>query len=151
MLNELLLVGITIWTASQYDPGVMQSVIETRQSGHTAYTIQQDLSHYDGFIAMESCSELGNEYFIRPVGQQLWELFLVTDCSGHNSTSQWMLQNNILIEVDYETALRWNTVGRGIQIEILDYIPQPNLPKPQSTTKPEPTPQPIRSATKSAS
>lgn len=110
----LLMIGI----ASQYAPGVMERTIAVRQQGHTAYTVPSDLSRYDGFIAMESCSQLGNEYYLRPVGTEKWELFLVVDCSGHNSTSNWMKRNNIIVEVDYNTAKRWGTVGRGIEIEL---------------------------------
>lgn len=105
--------------ASQYAPGVMEKTIAVRQiPGKTAYTVPQDLSKYDGFIAMESCAELGNEYYVKPVESIQWELFLVVDCSGHSSTSEWMKRNNIIIEVDYETAKRWDTVGNGIQVEM---------------------------------
>lgn len=111
----ILLTGI----ASQYGPHRMDSVIALRQiQGRTAYTITQDLSRYDGFMAMESCSELGNEYHVKPVTADSWELFLVVDCSGHTETSAWMRRNNIVIEVDHETAVRWETVGRGIAVRV---------------------------------
>ena len=106
----IILTGI----ASQYAPLKMESVINVRQiPGKTAYTITQDLSQYDGFIAMESCDELGNEYYIRPQNTTAWEFFLVVDCSGHAETSEWMERNNIIVEVDYETAKRWETIGRA--------------------------------------
>lgn len=111
----IVLVGI----ASQYAPGVMDKTIAIRQiPGKTAYTVPQDLSKYDGFVAMESCSELGNEYYVKPAESTTWELFLVVDCSGHSSTSEWMKRNNIIVEVDYETAKRWNTIGKGVKIEM---------------------------------
>ena len=116
--------------ASQYAPNKMESVIRVRQiPGRTSYTITQDLSKYAGFVAMESCIELGNEYYIRPYGAIEWELFLVVDCSGHQETTEWMFNNNIIVEVDYNTALRWNTVGRGIKVEVARveytrYLPQ---------------------------
>ena len=111
----VILVGI----ASQYAPGVMDRTIATRQiPGKTVYTVPQDLSKYDGFIAMESCAELGNEYYVKPVESNLWELFLAVDCSGHSTTSEWMKRNNIIMEVDYNTAVRWDTVGKGIPVEM---------------------------------
>ena len=111
----ILLTGI----ASQYAPNKMASVIAVRQiPGKTNYLVQQDLSEYDGFIAMESCAELGNEYYLRPIDVNDWELFLVVDCSGHAETTDWMTRNNIIVEVDYNTAVRWSTVGRGIQVEL---------------------------------
>ena len=111
----ILLTGI----ASQYGPGRMDSVIALRQiPGRTAYTITQDLSIYAGFMAMESCAELGNEYYVKPVTAETWELFLVTDCSGDAETTEWMQRNNIIIEIDYKTAERWETVGRGIAVQV---------------------------------
>ena len=118
MITQVLL-AITLLTgvASQYAPGKMQSVINVRQTRSTSYTPPQDLSKYDGFIAMESCSELGKEYYIKPNDPQYdFELFLVVDCSGHSETTQWMLHNNIIAEIDYGTAERWRTVGYGIDI-----------------------------------
>lgn len=118
MLNLVLaLTMVTTGIASQYAPGKMQSVIHVRQTRSTSYTPPQDLSRYDGFIAMESCAELGNEYYIKPDDPQYdFELFLVVDCSGHSETTQWMLHNNIIAEIDYGTAERWQTVGYGIDI-----------------------------------
>lgn len=116
-MKILIYIIIMSGVASQYAPGVMDMVLRTHYAGLTSYMPPQDLSAYDGFMAMESCEELGNEYWIRPEDGQ-WELFLVVDCSGHAETTQWMLRNNIVVEVDYETALRWDTVGKGIQIEI---------------------------------
>ena len=111
----IILVGI----ASQYAPGVMDKTIAIRQiPGKTAYTVPQNLSKYNGFIAMESCVELGNEYYVKPVESTTWELFLVVDCSGHSTTSDWMKRNNIIMEVDYNTAVRWDTVGKGIPVEM---------------------------------
>jgi len=113
-MKILALVFVMTGIASQYAPGVMDRVINTRQAGITSYTPAPDLSRYDGFMAMEDCSELGNEYYIVANGNL--ELFLVMDCSGHIETSQWMTTNNIVIEIDYETAARWDTIGRGIQV-----------------------------------
>lgn len=125
MMIKSIIAIFLIGIASQYAPHKMESVIAIRQiPGRTTYTITRDLSKYDGFVAMESCAELGNEYYIRPQGYTDWELFLVVDCSGHVETTEWMLRNNIVIEVDYNTAVRWDTVGNGIKVEVgrLEYV-----------------------------
>ena len=104
--------------ASQYDPGVMDRVIATRQAGLTSMNLPQALPKVDGYIALESCARIGEIVRIRHEGDP-WESFLVTDCSGHVETTDWMLRNNIFGEVDYETAVRWNVLGRGAKIEVL--------------------------------
>lgn len=117
MLKLIMLVMLMQGTLSQYAPGVMQRVIHTRQAGLTAHKLPADLSAYDGFVAVEDCSQVGKEVYLRPKGGE-WELFLIADCSGHTATSQWMQRNNIIGEVDYETAVRWGTLHRGIKAEM---------------------------------
>lgn len=123
MIKYIFLILLT-GTASQYAPGKMESVITVRQiPGKTNYLVPQNLTQYDGFIAMESCAELGNEYYLRPVGIDNWELFLVVDCSGHTETTDWMTVNNIIVEIDYNTAVRWGTVDYGIKVELAKKVP----------------------------
>lgn len=114
---QLLISLIMMGMASQYAPGVMESVIRTRQAGLTAYTLPADLSQYSVFVAMEDCSMVGDEILIRPVGGT-WERGMITDCSGDAATSAWMIKNGIVVEIDGATAARWNTVGRGIEVEV---------------------------------
>ena len=103
--------------ASQYASGVMQRVIAYRQRRGQ---IPRDLRQYDGFVAVPYAANIGDEYWIRPVGTGAWELFLAVDCGGIADGGQrWMLRNGIHFEVDYETARRWRTVGRGIEVESL--------------------------------
>lgn len=111
---------------SQYARGVMDSVIAVRQSGRTTYDLPKELPEVDGYIAVLHCYEIGNIWYVRPVGSVWWERFLVTDCaSGSDSRTydglsgaQWMVKYNVLIEVDYNTAVRWRTVGRMIPVEV---------------------------------
>lgn len=105
--------------ASQYAPGVMDSVIRTRQAGLTGADMPEDLPDVDGFVAMERCDRINDIIYIRPEGQDEWETFMVADCSGHAETTRWMRRNRILVEVDAETARRWDTVGRLKAIEVL--------------------------------
>lgn len=102
--------------ASQYDRGVMERVIQTRLRYRH---IPSDLSTFDGFVATPYCSDIGRVIYIRPEGTDRWERFLAVDCAGPDETLGWMRRNNILVEVDYNTAVRWNTVGRGIRIETM--------------------------------
>ena len=111
----LLVFTILIGVASQYDPGVMDQVIKYQQAKGA---IPEDLERYDGFVATPDCN-IGNVIVARPVGSAEWESFLVVDCAGGDGAYTWMTRNNILVEVDYETAKRWSTVGRAISIEQL--------------------------------
>ena len=118
-----------IGRASQYGPGVMDRVIRVRQSGRTAMTLPAKLPEVDGYVAVQDCLMIGEVIRVRPVGAAEWERFLVTDCASKSdrqsptdprSGYEWMVDGNILIEVDYETAVRWNTVGRAIDIEVIN-------------------------------
>lgn len=126
ILASIVVIISTGW-ASQYAPGVMDRVIRMRQTpGETFMTLDVDLPVVNGYVAVPECNRIGDILFIRPVGQRHWEKFLVVDCTGRDSYA-WMMRNNILVEVDYETAKRWNTIGRGIRIEVgyktTQYIP----------------------------
>ena len=115
--------------ASQYGPGVMDSVIAVRQSGRTAYSLPAQLPIVDGYVAVPDCERIGSIISVRPVGTEKWESFLVVDCaskSDHQSETdprsgyQWMMDGNVLVEVDHKTAVRWDTVGRAIDIEVIN-------------------------------
>ena len=93
---------------SQYAPTMMELVISNRQQ---MGQLPWDLSGYTVFIAMESCDEVGRTKYLT-WGDGSVERALVTDCSGHYETSQWMWENNIIAEVDYNTAYRHGFVGR---------------------------------------
>lgn len=119
MLNLVILLSTLVisgW-ASQYSPGVMESTVEARQDGCCKYNLPRGLPQVDGFVAVSDCSNIGRLLLLRPEGSRKWERFLAADCAGPGAY-EWMLHNNILVEVDYETAARWDTVGRGIRVEM---------------------------------
>ncbi len=118
MMRQLLLALFMSCMASQYDPGVMSRVVSVRQSGVTAMNLPDPLPQTDGIIAVEDCSRIGEIVWMRHDGRG-WESFLVADCSGHVETSEWMLRDDICVEVDYATAVRWNTAGHGAAVDIL--------------------------------
>lgn len=103
--------------ASQYSQGKMQQVIAYRQNHNQ---IPLNLSQYDGFVAVLEADDIGREYWIRPVGRDHWEKFLAVDCAGiADGGYAWMVNSGIIAEVDYQSAQRWNTIGRGIEIEMM--------------------------------
>jgi len=114
----LAILVVATGTASEYAPGIMDSVIKVRQSGRTAYDLPEKIPEVNGYVAVQDRELIGTIIYLRPVGFSEWETFLVTDCAGiADGGYAWMVRNNILVEVDYETAERWNTVGRGIKVE----------------------------------
>lgn len=45
---------------------------------------------------------------------------LVVDCAQiGDGTVEWMENNGVLLEVGYPTAERWETVGRGVEVEVI--------------------------------
>jgi len=101
----------------------MESVIRVRQSGRTRMGLPAELPEVDGYIAVEKCSQIGEIWYLRPEGGEGVESFLVVDCSGSIKTSEWMMRNNILVEVDWGTVLRWGgAYHRGIRLERLQLI-----------------------------
>ena len=74
---------------------------------------------HDKFVAVRDCDHIGEVLWLAPIGDP-WEMFIVADCAmppGTDGAYEWMTRNNILVEVDYKTADRWGSVGRGIYIE----------------------------------
>lgn len=93
----------------------MEEVIANRQRWGQ---LPAELPAVDGYIAVADCGQIGDILFVRRPGYE-WEKFMVADCAGSPETIQWMHDHNILMEVDYQTALRWNIVGRGgVRVDI---------------------------------
>ena len=108
-----------VWWASQYSPGIMDQVRANRQL---------DPVHVDGYIAVADCADIGQVWWIRPIGQAEWESFQVMDCAAPNDGArEWMARNRIIVEVDHLTAVRWGTVGRGIRVQIKGPVRVPVL------------------------
>lgn len=138
MAGVLFLV-ILAGVGSQYSPGVMEQVVANRQAGDAWVSLPAELPDVDGYIAVADCAELGQVWWIRPrdsacVGQPgcelgggcevgprpgQWERHLVVDCAApDDGTLEWMAANNVVLEVSYETAERWQVVGRGVGIDV---------------------------------
>jgi len=73
---------------------------------------QEDLDDAAGVIATESCDYIGDDAWIRVDGKTgNWLPVLVFDCSGHQETTDWMKESNILAEIGYYLADQLGIVG----------------------------------------
>lgn len=94
--------------SSQYAAGVMPPTIAAHQSwGH----LPLDLSQYQVFGATINCDDMGREFLVNYTGQ--WERGIVSDCSNDPATHDFFNNGGILLEVDGDTAARWDIVGQG--------------------------------------
>ena len=99
--------------SSRYDPTPMAATIELRQDWGQ---LQADLSMYDGFVAVADCTRIGQDTYLKPAHLTDFERFLVVDCAGAASTHSWMIDNDILVELDYDTAERWGALIESVQL-----------------------------------
>ena len=122
MLNLLLFVALT----SQYSPGTMEQVIENRQNGNAWVSLPKSLPKTDGYLAVMDCGTLGDIWYAQNPIVGNWEKFVVVDCvmpAGTDGAIEWMERHRIFGEVDHETAERWDTVGRGINVVWANHNP----------------------------
>lgn len=104
--------------ASQMKPGTAEMVIHNRQIGNAWVGLPKSLPVVDGYVAMCDCSLVGDFVWIQNPINQIWERHLIIDCCyPGDGTKEWMEENNIFCELDYDTTVRWNTVGRGIELQ----------------------------------
>lgn len=95
----------------------MEQVIANRQSGNAWVSLPADLPRTDGFIAVHDCALLGDIWWVENPITKVWESMLIVDCArpaGTDGAAEWMEENDVAMEVDYETARRWGTIGHGI-------------------------------------
>jgi hypothetical protein len=95
-----------------------------------------DTPNVNGYAVTQECDNVGGFVQLRPQGWESWETFWVIDCASKTSGSprpgessyQWMKRGykryEILVEVDYQTATRWGTVGR---LEMIEARPLPTV------------------------
>ena len=82
--------------------------------------LPQTLPKVDGYIAALDCNQIGNIWEVQH--QDKHGLFLVADCAGDWHTRWWMQYNQILAEVDYETAAKWQSVGKASNIKVCRHV-----------------------------
>lgn len=71
-----------------------------------------DWSDVTGYIAVPDCGRVGDYAYIR-VNDGPWERVRVFDCMGDEGDISWWKQHNLIGEIDYYTALRYDVVGKG--------------------------------------
>lgn len=123
-MRVILILILSGW-ASQYAPGKMEEVIRVRQTpGRTNHSLPQELPEADGRIALLEPDLIGDVVLVCPHDSTLpCRTMLVVDCAGiQDGGYDWMVRNGIVAEIDYESAVAWGTVGRGIRVDILKYV-----------------------------
>lgn len=109
---------------SQYESQILTTAtIEARQGWKQ---LPEDVSSYDAYIAVLDCDLIGRHGVIVWTDYGTVESAIVVDCSGHTSTTDWMQANNIIMEVDHETAKRHGFVGQGGVRAVLKLLPHWN-------------------------
>lgn len=98
--------GVRQGVFSHYDQSPTDGTIDYHQTVGGALPL--DMSAYAGVVAVEDCSLVGRDAWVRitddralPWTLDQWRLVKVFDCSGHDSTSSWMAAFNILGELGY--------------------------------------------------
>jgi len=94
---------------SQYDQSPTDGTIEYRQS---VMQLPRDLSYLDGLIAVPDCDRMSETAWLS-INDQPWLHVAVFDCSGHESTTAWMQENNIIGEASYYLAQEQGFLGQG--------------------------------------
>ena len=105
---------------SRSDPGVFEGVVAHRfANGWWRNTPPDDWQTVAGYAATTDCDQVGKVVLMRPVGAETWERVLVGDCVGDVQTLNWMLDNNIVAELDYELFTRWaSAYGVPLAVEM---------------------------------
>lgn len=106
--------------ASRYDEGVFEGVVAHRNAnGWWRNPLPPDWTAVSGYAATSDCGQVGQVVLMRPVGAATWERLLVADCAGDMPTLNWLIDNNIIAELDYELFTRWaSEYGLPLAIEM---------------------------------
>jgi hypothetical protein len=97
----LRLPPVSMGSAVFYAPEAMEANVIYRG-------LPYDKNYYAGAVAVEFCSEIGHEVWLRRPSQSEWEgPFLVTDCSRRNDLYGHIMFRDQVVEVDFNTAVRW--------------------------------------------
>lgn len=104
----LRLPTVSMGAAVFYAPGVMEANVEYRGLS---------MAGMCGAVAVEFCSEIGHTvWLLRPGEDELdgWEgPFMVADCSRRNDLFEQIMFRDQVVEVDFDTAVRWGLARYG--------------------------------------
>lgn len=112
-MRVLLVASIVTGVASQYDPGVFESVVRVRQRDGS---LPEVLPAYDGaHVAVLDCDSVGERVLVCRGAD--CRFALVADCAGiADGGYAWMVRNRVAGELDPETARRLGALGEEITI-----------------------------------
>jgi hypothetical protein len=99
-------------TASQYDAGIMPTVVQYRLEAGEVAPIG-----VDGYVAYHECQHIGALVFLR-FDETGYRPYMIADC-GSPEANQWMKGGGIVVEVDHQTAKRHGFVGRGASVDAI--------------------------------
>lgn len=112
MNKALWWLTVPVFLVSQYSPGTMRNVAAYRESQGL------DLKKTDGYVAVLEHEFLGDVIWLRPIGSDVCESFQVVDWASPSmkrpdgmTGGEWMREFGVGLEVDYQTAVRWDAVG----------------------------------------
>jgi hypothetical protein len=92
---------------SQYEVGIMPHVVEAQQGWERLPAVIP--VYVDGFVAHWDCDRIGDVAYLSIDGTEPI-VVRVSDCSGHQSTTDWLLNNNIEFEISGELAHEYDVV-----------------------------------------
>ena len=97
----------------------MEGVIKVRQRMGQLEGV--DFGEYDGYVAHYDPKRIGETIYLRPLGYNKVEKFLITDCcSWIDGSCNWMRRNNIFVEVDAKTIDRWGeALGKDLYLRLV--------------------------------
>jgi len=94
----------TIGSAVIYAPGVMEATAKYRGLS---------LDGFIGSVALPFCSEIGHSIWIQRPGYDWEGPFIVADCSRRNDVYAHIEFRDQVVEVDFNTAVRWGMARYG--------------------------------------
>lgn len=109
-------ITIDVGYAAYYNPGIMEQVVAIRRAGWTASPLPKELPPVVGFVAVKDCDRIGQIVALWHESEGWAYPYLVSDCAnrleGHD---EMMEKKGIVVEIDYNTAARWQVLGYGPQ------------------------------------
>lgn len=109
-------ITIDVGHAAYYNPGVMEQVVAVRQAGWTANPLLEELPPVIGFVAVKDCDRIGQMVALWHELEGWTFPYLVSDCANKLEKHDLELERKgIIVEIDHNTAARWQVLGLGPQ------------------------------------
>ena len=100
--------GSAVW----YAPGLMRATAKWRDPDtYAMYHLAYRSDDYLGAVAVLSPANIGDTVWLRRDGGEWEGKYLVVDCSRRADMYSHIAINQQVVEVDFETALRWGLVS----------------------------------------